>query len=103
MSTVSLLLNNFTGFVVSRRGDANQRESLVQEVFDNIIIDGNALVAVKTKATYQPLFAAMSIQKSVGYSGMDFYPISTIIIFCQTLSEPILRLNGIVVFAHALK
>jgi hypothetical protein len=103
MSTVSLLLNNLPALWSHEGVTANQRESLVQEVFDNIIIDGNALVAVKPKATYQPLFAAMSIQKSVGYSGMDFYPISTIIIFCQTLSEPILRLNGIVVLCSRLE
>lgn len=48
-----------------------QRESLVQEVFEKIIIDGKGLVAIKPKADYLPLFAAMSMQKSVGYCGME--------------------------------
>ena len=74
MQRAAELLNNLPALWSHEGVTAKQRESLVQEVFENIIIDGKALVAVKPKATYQPLFAAMSVQKSFGYSGMDSPP-----------------------------
>jgi DNA invertase Pin-like site-specific DNA recombinase len=59
----------------SHQGVTNeQREALVQEVFERIIIDGKALVSVEPKSAYLPLFAAMQVQKSVGYHGLDSPP-----------------------------
>lgn len=59
----------------SHQGVTNeQRESLVQEVFARITIDGKALVAVEPKPAYLPLFAAMQIQKFVGYHGLEYPP-----------------------------
>jgi len=66
MSTVSLLLNNLPALWSHEGVTANQRESLVQEVFDNIIIDGNALVAVKPKG-YLPTFICGYVYSKVSW------------------------------------
>jgi hypothetical protein len=44
-----------------------QRESLVQEVFNKISVDGDALVTVEPKPEYAPLFADMLTHQPVGY------------------------------------
>jgi hypothetical protein len=44
-----------------------QRESLVQNVFSKICLDGGTLVAIEPKPAYAPLFADILLQNSVGY------------------------------------
>jgi len=51
-----------------------QRESLVQEVFNKISIDGDALVTVEPKPEYAPLFAEMLTHTLNGYREFDSPP-----------------------------
>jgi DNA invertase Pin-like site-specific DNA recombinase len=65
------LLNNLPA-LWSHQGVTNeQRESLVQEVFNKISIDGGTLVAVEPKSAYLPLFGAMLVQNSYGYRDLE--------------------------------
>ncbi|MFC1945470.1 recombinase family protein [Chloroflexota bacterium] len=59
----------------SHKGVTNkQRESLVQEVFTKITINGKMLVSIEPKPAYAPLFASIFIQDSIGYCEMDSTP-----------------------------
>ena len=51
-----------------------QRESLVQEVFNKISLDGEALVAVEPKPAYAPLFADILMHAALGYPEFDSPP-----------------------------
>ena len=51
-----------------------QRESLVQEVFNKISVDGDALVTVEPKPEYAPLFAEMLTHTLNGYREFDSPP-----------------------------
>jgi site-specific DNA recombinase len=51
-----------------------QRESLVQEVFNKISIDGEALVAVEPRPEYAPIFADMLTYPATGYPEFDSPP-----------------------------
>jgi hypothetical protein len=51
-----------------------QREALVQEIFSEITVDGKALVAIKPKEAYAPLFASMLLESPVGYCDLDSPP-----------------------------
>ena len=44
-----------------------QRESLVKGVFSSITIDGESLISIEPMPAYVPLFAAIVIDKGVGY------------------------------------
>ncbi|MFC2072313.1 hypothetical protein ACFLUU_06355 [Chloroflexota bacterium] len=48
-----------------------QRESLVQEVFNKISLDGDTLVAVEPNPEYAPLFADILTSPIVGYREFD--------------------------------
>jgi hypothetical protein len=48
-----------------------QRESLVQEVFNKITIDGKTLESIEPKPEYAPLFATVVVQNFVGYRDLD--------------------------------
>ncbi len=51
-----------------------ERENLVQEIFTEINMDGGSLVSIGPKPAYIPLFAAMMVQKSLGYCDVDSPP-----------------------------
>ncbi len=51
-----------------------QRESLVQEVFNKISLDGEALVAVEPKPEYALFFADILTHPAVGYPEFDAPP-----------------------------
>ncbi|MCH8191316.1 MAG: recombinase family protein [Chloroflexi bacterium] len=70
-----------------------QRETVVQEVFSQIIIDGKALVAVEPKPAYIPLFAAMLLQDSVGYRDLDPPPSPPRTLCSKRPGEPISELT----------
>ena len=47
-----------------------ERESVIQEVFTKINVDGDALVSIEPKPDYAPLFADILLQNSLGYRGL---------------------------------
>lgn len=51
-----------------------QRESLVQEVFNKISMDGGSLVSIEPKPTYAPLFADIMMRSSYGYCDLESPP-----------------------------
>lgn len=59
----------------SHKGVTNkQRETLVQEVFTKITINGKMLASIEPKPAYAPLFASIFIQNAIGYCEMDSPP-----------------------------
>ena len=48
-----------------------QRETLVQEVFRRITIDGKDFVSIEPKAEYVPLFAVIASGQKYGYREFD--------------------------------
>jgi hypothetical protein len=51
--------------------DNKQRESVIQEVFTKINMDGNTLVSIEPKPDYAPLFADIVLQNSLGYRDLE--------------------------------
>ena len=51
-----------------------RREALVQEVCNQMTIDGRNIVAVEPKVAYLPLFAAMLAQEDFGYRDLESTP-----------------------------
>ena len=51
-----------------------QRESLVQEVFRSITIDGKEFVSIEPQLAYAPLFATMVSDQKLGYRGFNSPP-----------------------------
>jgi len=50
---------------------AEQRESLVREVYSKISMDGDAITAVEPKPVYAPLFAVVLAQSSLCYCDLE--------------------------------
>jgi hypothetical protein len=51
-----------------------ERESVIQEVFTKISIEGDSLVSIEPKPDYAPLFADIVLQNSLGYRGLKSPP-----------------------------
>ena len=48
-----------------------QRESLIQEAFLSILINGNEIMSIEPKPNYAPLFATLANAPKVGYRRLD--------------------------------
>ena len=48
-----------------------ERETLVQQVFQRITIDGKEFVDIEPKPEYAPLFATMVTAQKVGYQELE--------------------------------
>jgi hypothetical protein len=51
-----------------------QRESCIQEVFEEITLDGKQITEIKPKPSYTPLFATMTLNSKSGYRETDPSP-----------------------------
>ena len=51
-----------------------ERETLVQQVFQRITIDGKEFVDIEPKPEYAPLFATMLTAQKVGYQELESSP-----------------------------
>ena len=74
MERAAQLLNDMPALWQHPGVTNKQRESLVQEVFNKISIDGEALVAVEPNPEYAPLFADILTSPLVGYRKFDSPP-----------------------------
>jgi hypothetical protein len=54
--------------------DNKQRESVIQEVFTKINMDGGSQVSIEPKPDYAPLFADIVLQNSLGYRDLKSTP-----------------------------
>jgi hypothetical protein len=75
-----------------------QRESLVQEVFRSITIDGKDLVSIEPNPAYVPLFAAVVTGQKLGYRALNSSPSpDTLLLLPSGIS-----VSGIESWAHKL-
>jgi DNA invertase Pin-like site-specific DNA recombinase len=67
LERASKLLNELPALWQHPGVDNKQRESVIQEVFTKINMEGDSMISIEPKPAYAPLFADIILQNSFGY------------------------------------